>query len=660
MGSVYLAVDLKLDVKVALKIPRPEILAEPSMRQRFHREASAAARLVHPGLCWVMDAGQVGDTHYIVMRYVPGTPLSKCPRFAVLEAAALVRDIALAMAAAHKEGVIHRDLKPSNIIVTPEGDPVVVDFGLALLLENELTQLTLPGERLGTPSYMSPEQILGASDEVGPRSDIYSLGCVLYRLLTGQVAFEGSIARRIEELEAIRPMPPSAHNSEIEPALDAICLKAIAREPGDRFESMEEFAACLADFIADRVAQSTLTVPRRSSSIVDLEAPSRVNRQAIRFAFAPIGSAAPRAGMARDRLFLGVGNDLRAGVIDQHQLEAYGGSTARLVLSNRQLVMAAAAANRDPTVPFTIVLPESPDFDCVAAAWLAIAVLTTGELPPGAEALVRYADKIDEGSIGHSLANPFSPYAAYMQLLQREARHDWSTDHELWRACVEQGLSLVSYSLDRGVRDGLALPSVDVFGCADVMTEADRADVLADVDRYHRKMTDPRSHAQVVRLNLPGQFGGRVEVDTLVVRDVQNADDAERCAFFKDWARSDRDRSPSGEGFSGLCVFVSETRHEARHCILSVTPDSGCWLRGLGALLDEAESKRRADVYGADDRVVDPVSGSRKLARPGYVNADPWYDGRAHGFTIVDAPRSGTLLTADEIEGVFRKFGGAA
>src|SRR5271165_6664451 len=161
MGSVYLALDLKLDVKVALKIPLPEVFAVPQMQQRFYREARAAARLVHPGLCWVMDVGQVEDTHYIVMRYVPGTPLSRCPSVTPFEAAAMVRDIALAVAAAHREGVIHRDLKPSNIIVTPEGNPVVVDFGLALFLEDDLTRLTQPGKRLGTPHYMAPEQLLG-------------------------------------------------------------------------------------------------------------------------------------------------------------------------------------------------------------------------------------------------------------------------------------------------------------------------------------------------------------------------------------------------------------------------------------------------------------------------------------------------------------------
>ena len=204
----------------------------------------------------------------------------------------------------------------------------------------------------------------------------------------------------------------------------------------------------------------------------------------------------------------------------------------------------------------------------------------------------------------------------------------------------------------------MALPSVDALACPDLFDEDDRRDILADVERYHRKLADPTTRARIVRLSLPGQFGGRVELDTLLVRDVQNLDDPERCIFFKDWARSDRDRSPGGEGFLGLSVFMTESPRSPRRCILSVTPDSGASLRGLAALLDAAESERRRQVYGEDDRVIDPATGADKPPRAGYDNADPWYDGRAHGFTIVDSPRSGTFLTAEEIESLFSRYGG--
>ena len=217
MGRVYLALDSKLDIIVALKIPRPDIIAEPKMQARFYREARAAARLVHPGLCWVLDVGEFDATYYLVMRYVPGTPLSDLTDLTPIETAAMVRDIARAMAAAHKEGVIHRDLKPSNIVVTPEGNPVVVDFGLALLLDDELSRISTTNERLGTVPYMSPEQLLGKSEDIGPKSDIYALGCVLYKLLAGRRPFESSRAQFLGALHAIPPPPPSTHCAEIDP-----------------------------------------------------------------------------------------------------------------------------------------------------------------------------------------------------------------------------------------------------------------------------------------------------------------------------------------------------------------------------------------------------------------------------------------------------------
>ena len=184
---------------------------------------------------------------------------------------------------------------------------------------------------------------------------------------------------------------------------------------------MEQLAAFLDDYIEERLERPTVPARKHPPAAEPREALPLVRENAIRFAFAAAGSPAPPSGAAPDRLFLGIGNDLRPGVIDQHQFHSYGGSTARFVLSNRHIVTGAAAVDRDRATPFTIVLPEAPDFDSVVAAWLAIALLTTGELPSGAEALVRYADKIDEGSIGHSLSNPFSPYAAYMHLVHREA-----------------------------------------------------------------------------------------------------------------------------------------------------------------------------------------------------------------------------------------------
>ena len=141
------------------------------------------------------------------------------------------------------------------------------------------------------------------------------------------------------------------------------------------------------------------------------------------------------------------------------------------------------------------------------------------------------------------------------------------------------------------------------------------------------------------------------------MRDVQDPDDPDRVLFFKDWARTDRARAPERDGFVALSVFMSRSVQGRPRCILSVRPDAGVSLRGLGARLDAAESARRRERHGVDDRVEDPRTHQPLPVRPGYSNADPWYDGRAHADTIVDAPRSGTVLSADEIERQFLEYG---
>jgi serine/threonine protein kinase len=636
MGKVFLALDLTLDHLVALKVPHPRIIARPRMMERFHREARYAARLVHPGLAWVTDLGQVDGTHYLVMRYVEGTPLADCSGLSPREIATLVREVALAMAAAHRENVIHRDLKPNNIVVTTEGYPVVIDFGLALRLDDDATRLSTTDQRPGTRYFMAPEQLSGDPAKLGPKVDIYALGIVLRELI--QATTSGP------------PVPD-------DPALAAIYARASAHLPEDRYAGMSEFAADLDLYLSQWKGRSPARQPIRGRVAGIGGKANLVHYDAIRFVFTGAGSSAPVAGPGPDRLYLDVGNDLRRGVIDHHHLYAYGGSTTRLTFSNPDLVASIVEPERDPSAPFTIVLHEAPDFDSVASAYLAVALLTTGDFPPGAEALARYSDKIDEGSFGHSLSQPFAPYAAYMQLLNRHARLGRQPDHLFWQDCVRQGLDLVAYALDRSQREGVALRFVDAFDCPELFNTDDRREVLADAERYHRKLVDPATGARVIQLSLPGQFGGRIEVDVLLVCDVQNADDPERSIFFKDWARSDRERSPGGMGFSGLSVFMSESLCEPRRCIISVTPDSGASIRGLAEHLDRAESEKRRKVYGEDDRVIDPPTGIRKPPRAGYDNADPWYDGRAHGFTIVDAPQKGTLLSANEIEAIFLKFG---
>jgi serine/threonine protein kinase/Tfp pilus assembly protein PilF len=256
MGSVYLAHDTQLDRPVALKLPRFGREERPHARERFLREARAAAGLRHPNICPVYDAGEIGEALYLSMAYVAGEPLSRRlvreGRLPAWEAAALVRSVALAMDEAHRHGVVHRDLKPSNVLLDARGQPVVMDFGLARRTgAAEDLRLTQAGSVLGTPLYMSPEQAAGDSDTAGPLSDIYSLGVILYELLTGQVPFRAETrGRLLAQIQRDEPPPPRQFRPDLDPRLEAVCLRALAKAPEARFASMVEFAQALAPFTA--------------------------------------------------------------------------------------------------------------------------------------------------------------------------------------------------------------------------------------------------------------------------------------------------------------------------------------------------------------------------------------------------------------------------
>jgi formylglycine-generating enzyme required for sulfatase activity/serine/threonine protein kinase len=252
MGSVYLARDTQLDRLVALKVPHlgGDDRPAPDTLRRFFREARAAAALLHPNLCPIFDVSEIDGTPYLTMAYLEGRPLADLvrgkKRLSQRQATVMVRKLAMAMHEAHARGVIHRDLKPSNVMVNPRGEPIVMDFGLARRDETVEARLTKPGAVLGTPAYMAPEQIQGEPDAVGPACDIYALGVIFYELLTGHLPFEGSVLTVLGRILTQAPPPPSKHRPDIEPQLEAICLRAMAKEADDRFASMGELAAALA------------------------------------------------------------------------------------------------------------------------------------------------------------------------------------------------------------------------------------------------------------------------------------------------------------------------------------------------------------------------------------------------------------------------------
>jgi hypothetical protein len=271
MGEVFLAQDTLLQRTVALKIPK---LTEgrSAERERFLREARAAAILTHPNICPVYDVGEIDGRPYLTMAYVDGSSLAVRVRqagpLAPLDAAHLVRTVARAMQHAHDQGILHRDLKPANILLNGKGEPTVTDFGLAFRLDDDTSErLTEQGLLIGTPFYMPPEQING--QRLAPMADVYSLGMVLYELLTGKVAFQAPLGKLLAQIDSTPPPPPSQSRPDVPPLLETITLKALAKRPQDRFASMAALAEALADYcmgrggLDDTSAKVVLRRPRR-------------------------------------------------------------------------------------------------------------------------------------------------------------------------------------------------------------------------------------------------------------------------------------------------------------------------------------------------------------------------------------------------------------
>ena len=244
MGAVYRGRHRTLGHEVAVKLIRVESDGDERIA-RFYQEARAAASLTHPNLVAVHQVGCDGPDHFLVMDLVSGPTLAKRIADGPLswrEAAELMRAVAEGVSVLHQSGIVHRDLKPSNILLDGSGTPRVVDFGLAKLLDSADLR-THSGTLVGTPRYMSPELAAGRSREVGPASDLFSLGATLYELLTGQPAFAGShpleSIRRVIESE---PPAPRRLNRSIPTALQRICLKCLAKQPGNRYASAADLA----------------------------------------------------------------------------------------------------------------------------------------------------------------------------------------------------------------------------------------------------------------------------------------------------------------------------------------------------------------------------------------------------------------------------------
>ena len=254
MATVFRGRDDVLGRTVAIKTMLPQYATDPSFAARFKQEAQAAAALQSPYIVSVYDWGKDGDTYFIVMEYLRGTDLkSGIRKHGALDCkkvAQIGSQIAQALSVAHKHDIIHRDIKPQNIMVQPDGNIKVMDFGIARAKNSHLTQ---DNSVLGTAHYVSPEQTQGK--ELGPTTDIYSLGIVMYESATGQVPFKGddAISVALKQVNE-QPMPPSQLNPNVDPSLEAIILKCMQKDPAARFQTADELNRALRDYLAGRLA----------------------------------------------------------------------------------------------------------------------------------------------------------------------------------------------------------------------------------------------------------------------------------------------------------------------------------------------------------------------------------------------------------------------
>jgi len=259
MAEVYLARDLRLDRPVALKVLFPELSVDRNFVERFRREAQAAANLSHPNIVPVYDWGEADHTYFIVMEFIDGETLSDIIKAEAPllpdRAAGIGAAVAAALAFAHRYGVVHRDVKPGNVLITGDGEVKVADFGIARAAGTD-ESLTQTGAVMGTATYFSPEQAQG--EGVDARTDIYSLGVVLYEMVTGKPPFSGNNPLAIA-YKHVREEPPAPRsvNPAIPPAFEAIVLKAMAKSPEDRYDTAQALRADLLRFRQGRAVQAT-------------------------------------------------------------------------------------------------------------------------------------------------------------------------------------------------------------------------------------------------------------------------------------------------------------------------------------------------------------------------------------------------------------------
>ena len=297
MAEVYLARDQLLDRPVAVKVLFPALATDAGFVERFRREAQAAANLQHPNIVSVFDWGEANGTYFIVMEYVEGLTLAETlrdeGRLHPDRAAEITADIAAALGFAHRNGVVHRDVKPGNVLITRDGGVKVADFGIARAISDSSDQnLTKTGSVMGTATYFSPEQARGAP--VDPRSDLYSLGVVLYEMITGRPPFSGDSAvaiayKHVQE----NPVPPRRVDPSLPETLEAICLKTLAKNPANRYPSAQDLRADLRRYLdGNRIMAEPVLAPPMDPGATGVMAPTMYGNETALVA-GPVGWQQP-------------------------------------------------------------------------------------------------------------------------------------------------------------------------------------------------------------------------------------------------------------------------------------------------------------------------------------------------------------------------------
>ncbi|NLV79036.1 MAG: Stk1 family PASTA domain-containing Ser/Thr kinase [Rhodococcus sp.] len=374
MSEVHLARDLRLGRDVAIKVLRADLARDPTFYLRFRREAQNAAALNHPAIVAVYDTGEAetesGPLPYIVMEYVEGDTLRDIVRstgpMSPKRAMEVIADVCAALDFSHRNMIVHRDVKPANVMINKAGAVKVMDFGIARAISDASSPMTQTAAVIGTAQYLSPEQARG--EQVDARSDVYSVGCVLFEILTGEPPFKGDspVAVAYQHVREDPPLPSSV-NPSVPPELDSVILKAMAKNPANRYQSAAEMRSDLIRVLSgQRPSAPMVMTDEDRTTLIDDADPNTGRHQ--RVAAAPAGGASGNdddsggSGAVLKRVLLGVAAVVVVGIVGVFLWSlGPGSSTAQVTVPDVRNLAAEAAETQLQNAGFRVSVQDKPD-----------------------------------------------------------------------------------------------------------------------------------------------------------------------------------------------------------------------------------------------------------------------------------------------------------